>query len=78
MSIFSKRNKTTHLTLTLNNMDVTETKEHKHLCITFYFDGSWNQHVNNISSKASLRLNILNMLRKFQFYLSIKEVQISS
>lgn len=72
MVISRKHNKITHPTLSLNNVDIIETNEHKHLGITFSSDGSWNQHVSNILSKASISLNIL---RKFKFHLSRNSLQ---
>ena len=45
-----------------NNMTIQDEKTHKHLGITFPFDATWDEHLQNIYKKTAYRLNIMKML----------------
>ena len=49
--------------LNMNNIELENTCEHKHLGLTFNHTGTWKNHINEIYSKAFSRLNILRMLK---------------
>lgn len=47
----------------MNNIEIENTCEHKHLGLIFNHTGIWKNHINEIYSKAFSRLNILRMLK---------------
>ena len=64
--ISRKHNRHQHPTLYMNNETITEVNSHKHLGVILSSDGNWHEHINEITSKAWKRINIL---RKFKFFL---------
>ena len=55
-----------HPPLFMGNEQIAEVEYHKHLGVTFSNDGTWHKHIEEITSKAWKRVNIL---RKFKFIL---------
>ena len=49
--------------LYFNGQSVTENTKHTHLGVTFNQNATWSDHIQNIYTKASSRLNILRMLK---------------
>ena len=47
----------------MNGTAITETTSHKHLGLTLSKNCSWNEHINNITSTACTRLNLLRRLK---------------
>ena len=47
----------------MNNTKIQEVDTHKHLGITLAKDGTWHQHVEDISKKAWTRINALRCLK---------------
>jgi hypothetical protein len=52
-----------HPPLYFNNVPIKNVTTHKHLGLTFSNDGSWAIHINEITAKASSRLNIIRNLK---------------
>ena len=52
-----------HPPLFMNGTAITETTSHKHLGLTLSKNCSWNEHINNITSTACTRLNLLRTLK---------------
>ena len=73
MTISKKIYKPHHPPVYMDNNIIKEVETHKHLGVTFAEDGSWNDHVNDITNKVSSRLS---MLRKLKFKLKRKHLQI--
>ena len=63
MVISRKLNPVQHPPLFMNDTIIAETTSHKHLGLTFSSTCTWNEHVNNISLKASTRVNLLRALK---------------
>lgn len=70
--ISRKTNKPFHPPLMMNNEPITEVHCHKHLGIYLSNDGTWHEHVNYITSKAWIRLNIM---RKLKFILDRQSLE---
>ena len=51
-----------HPTLKLNNTDITEVENHKHLGLTFSSNLTWDKHVDEILMKAGSRIDVLSRL----------------
>ena len=66
MVISRKSVKPVHPPLKMNNHDLQEVSNHKHLGIFFSNNGLWHDHIDYIVKKAYQRLN---MLRKVRFIL---------
>ena len=47
----------------MNNHQISEVKEHKHLGIFFSGDLSWHKHIDYVKSKAWQRINIMRTLK---------------
>ena len=47
----------------MNNVQLTETDIHKYLGLTFAKSCTWSQHIQNITSKAWARLNLMRSLK---------------
>ena len=71
--ITRKTNRLIHPTLFMNNEPIKEVSHHKHLGIFLSSDGTWHEHINNITSKAWKRINIM---RKLKFLLDRKSLEI--
>ena len=56
----------------MNNVSINEVSSHKHLGIFLSNDGIWHEHINCISSKAWIRLNVM---RKLKFILDRKSLE---
>ena len=56
-----------HLHIKFNNENVEIAKHHKHLGVTFSYNGNWSAYIDNISKSA---LKQVNALRKLKFTLS--------
>ena len=52
----------------MDNNVIQEINSHKHLGLTFSNDGTWQEHITNITSKAWTRINVM---RKLKFKLEI-------
>ena len=63
MLLTLKRISPHHPSLYLNGTAITETTSHKHLGLTFCNNCSWNEHVNNITATAWVRLKLLRALK---------------
>ena len=57
----------------MNNVSINEVSSHKHLGIFLSNDGTWHEHINYITSKAWIRLNVM---RKLKFILDRKSLEI--
>lgn len=71
--ISRKLNRPRHPPLIMNNVSINEVSSHKHLGIFLSNDGTWHEHINYITSKAWIRLNIM---RKLKFILDRKSLEI--
>ena len=72
--ISRKTNRLIHPRLLMNNELINEVSYHKHLGIFLSSDGTWHEHINNITSKAWLRINVM---RKLKFLLYRKSLEIT-
>ena len=63
MVISRKINPVQHPHLFTKDIIIAETTSHKHLCLTFSSTCTGTEHRNNISLKASIRLNLLRVLK---------------
>ena len=57
----------------MNNVSINEVSSHKHLGIFLSNDGTWHKHINYITSKAFIRLNVK---RKLKHILDRKSLEI--
>ena len=57
-----KRDQPLHPSLYMNGVLVRNTSSHKHLGLTLANNCSWTEHINNITSTAWHRLNLLRVL----------------
>ena len=59
----------------MNNVSINEVPSHKHLHIGIFLsnDGTWHEHINYITSKSWIRLNVM---RKLKFILDRKSLEI--
>ena len=57
----------------MDNNVIQEVNSHKHLGLTFSNDGTWHEHVTNITSKAWTRINVT---RKLKFKLDRRALEI--
>ena len=71
--ISRKTNRRIHPRLLMDNESIKEVSYHKHLGIFLSSDGTWHEHINNITSKAWLRINVM---RKHKFLLDRKSLEI--
>ena len=58
-----KANPPQHPPLFMNNVQLTKIDTHKHLGLTFSKSCTWSQHIQNITSKAWARLNLMRSLK---------------
>ena len=72
MTIIRKINKPFHPPVIMNNTIINQVTEHKHLVLELSNDGSWQKHIDLITKKAFIRVNIL---RKFKFILDRKTLE---
>jgi hypothetical protein len=72
MTFTRKINKPFHPPLIMNNTIINQVTEHKHLGLEISNDGSWQKHIDLITKKAFIRVNIL---RKFKFILDRKTLE---
>ena len=72
MTITRKINKPLHPPLIMNNTIINQVTEHKHLGLDISNDSSWQKHIDLITKKAFIRVNIL---RKFKFILDRKTLE---
>jgi hypothetical protein len=56
----------------MNNTIINQVTEHKHRGLDISNDGSWQKHIDLITKKAFIRVNIL---RKFKFILDRKTLE---
>ena len=49
--------------LFFNGTMLENSKSHKHLGVTFNSNGKWNNHINEIYTKACRRINILRLMK---------------
>ena len=63
LTISGKANPPQHPPLFMNNVQLTEIDTHKHLGLTFSKSCTWSQHIQNITSKAWARLNLMRSLK---------------
>ena len=71
--ISRKTNRPLHPQLLMNNEPIKEVSYHKHLGIFLSSDGTWHDHINSITSKAWLRVNLM---RKLKFLLDRRSLEI--
>ena len=57
----------------MNNQQIQEVESHKRLGLAFSKDGTWSDHINLITNKASGRINVM---RKLESVLDRKALQI--
>jgi hypothetical protein len=63
-SMLFSREKMANLPLLFFNGTMLEnSKSHKHLGVTFNSNGKWNNHINEIYTKACRRINILRLMK---------------
>ena len=65
MTTTRKINKPLHPPLIMNNTIINQVTEHKHLGLDISNDGSWQKHIDLITKKAFIRVNIT---KKIQIY----------
>ena len=53
--------------LFFNGTMLENSKSHKHIGVTFNSNGKWNNHINEIYTKACRRINILRLM-KYKLY----------
>ena len=70
--ISRKTNRPLHPQLLMNNEPIKEVSYHKHLGIFLSSDGTWHDHINSITSKAWLRVNLM---RKLKFLLDRRSLE---
>ena len=70
--ISRKRNKTDHPILTMNQTQIDEVKQHKHLGIVLSDDLTWTNYIESISSKAWKRIGLL---RRYKYLLDRASLQ---
>lgn len=58
-----KTNKHVHPPLFMNNEQIKEVSSHKHLGIFLSNDGTWHEHINYITAKAWVRINVMRKLK---------------
>ena len=63
MLISRKLIQVNHPPLQMDGSTLTEKQSHKHLGITFSKTCTWTEHIDNISKKAWVRLNLLRSLK---------------
>ena len=56
----------------MNNEPIQEVTSHKHLGIYLSNDRTWHEHINYITSKAWIRINVM---RKFKFTLDRQSLE---
>ena len=61
--ITRKKTRVVHPPLVFNDTAVSEVKQHKHLCLTFNYNLSWNVHISDLVEQSSRTLNILKSLK---------------
>ena len=71
--ISRKTNRPLHPQLLMNNEPIKEVSYHKHLGIFLSSDGTWHDHINSITSKAWLRVNLM---RKLKFLLDRRSLEL--
>ena len=71
--ISRKRSNINHPDLCMDNNVIQEVNSHKHLGLTFSNDGTWHEHITNITSKAWTRINVM---RKLKFKLDRRALEI--
>ena len=72
MTLTRKHQPEMHPPLSMNNTAIKEELCHTHLGLTFSKSCTWNQHINNISADAWVRLNLL---RSFKFKINRKALE---
>ena len=72
MTVSKKINKPVHPPLIMNNVQINSVKDHKHLGLIISDYGSWHKHIDLITKKAFIRINIL---RKFRYILDRKTLE---
>ena len=70
--ISRKRSDIDHPPLVMNDQPILEVNCHKHLGLLFSSSGTWHNHINQITSKAWTRINVM---RKLKFILDRKSLQ---
>lgn len=70
--ISRKRSDIDHPPLVMNDQPILEVNCHKHLGLLFSSNGTWHDHINQITSKAWTRINVM---RKLKFVLDRKSLQ---
>ena len=63
MVVGLKHNKQAHPRLYLHNSPITEVTKHKHIGIWLENNLSWHVHINDVSTKAEKRLNMLKQVK---------------
>ena len=71
--ISRKRSNINHPDLCMDDNVIQEVNSHKHLGLTFSNDGTWHEHITNITSKAWTRINVM---RKLKFKLDRRALEI--
>ena len=71
--ISRKTKKPYHPPLKMNDQPIKEVTSHKHLDIFFSNEGTWHEHIDCITSKAWIRINIM---RKLKFILDRQSLEI--
>ena len=61
--ISRKHHKPPHPPVYMNNTQIQEVESHKHLGITISNDGTWHNHIDDITKKAWSRINALRSLK---------------
>ena len=57
----------------MNNEPIKEVTSHKHLGLFLSNDGKWHEHINYITEKAWIRVNVM---RKIKFQLDRRSLEI--
>ena len=72
--LVSRKNlKPFHPPLLMSNEPIKEVRSHKHLGLFLSNDGKWHEHINYITEKAWIRVNVM---RKLKFQLDRRSLEI--
>ena len=74
--LFFRKNMANLPPLFFNGTMFENSKSHMHLSVTFKSNGSWNNHINEIYTKARRRINILRMMKHKLDRKSLKKLYI--
>ena len=63
MILSRKTNKPIHPIVLINNQNIAEVNQHKHLGLIFETNGSWHENIKLITTKARQRVHVMRKLK---------------